>query len=235
MGNLSKFIGAYQQQNPEPKEAPEPAAPLWRVRSWFPDLGEDKLAQLRIFHLELLRLNKSMNLVSRRTEAYADLHHIADGIIAAQHILKVSSSASIFDIGSGNGIPGLIIAVQAPERKIICIDSNGKKTEAIRHFATKMGLKNVTVGQTRLEDLEEGTIECAVSRGFASIAKTLLLARKAMAPNGVYFHMKGTSWVREVGEIPSQICSFWSPKLVADYYLPEEGHQLSLVVTSRIK
>jgi 16S rRNA (guanine527-N7)-methyltransferase len=227
---LSKFVA----QQPQPEPIPIPHEPLWRVRNWFPELDHEKLAQLRIFHLELLRLNKSMNLISRRTESSADLYHIADGIIATRYVFGVSSAPTIFDIGSGNGIPGLILATLAPDRQIVCVDSNGKKAEAIRHFSTKMGLKNVAVGQTRLEDMKEGIIECAISRGFASIAKTLLLARKPMAPTGVYFHMKGTSWVREVGEIPSQIFSYWSPKLVADYYLPEEGHQLSLVVTNRI-
>ena len=209
--------------------------PQWRLRKWFSGLDEDILAQLRIFHLELLRFNKSMNLVSRKSEQSADLMHFADCIIAAKHIFETTDAKRIFDIGSGNGLPGLILAALDPAREIVCIDSNAKKTEAIRHMAQKMKLSNVVVGQARFEDMKEGIIDCAVSRGFASIAKTLLIARKPMAADGVYFHMKGTNWVREVAEIPSQICPFWSPKLVADYYLPEEGHRLSLIVTNRLK
>lgn len=213
-------------------EVPEPT---WRIREWFPELGDETLSRLRIFHLELLRFNKSMALISRKTEVQADLLHFADSIIAAKQILKSTKSQRIFDIGSGNGLPGLIIAALDTARQVVCVDSNAKKTEAIRHFAQKMHLSNVAVGQTRFEDMKEGIIECAVSRGFASISKTLLMARKPMAKDGVYFHMKGTTWVREVAEIPTQICPFWSPKLVADYNLPEGGHKLSLVVTSRIK
>ncbi len=221
--------------NFEENEKVIPAEPTWRLKQWFPELGEEALARLRIFHLELLRFNKSMALISRKTEVHADLMHFADSVIAAQHLLKVTQSERVFDIGSGNGFPGLVIATIDPRRQVVCIDSNAKKTEVIRHLAQKMRLENVAVGQTRFEDMKEGIIECAISRGFASISKTLLMARKPMAKNGVYFHMKGTHWVREVADIPSQICSFWSPKLVADYYLPEGGHKLSLVVTSRIK
>lgn len=212
-----------------------PREPTWRMRQWFPELGEEALSRLRIFHLELLRFNKSMALISRRTEVHADLMHFSDSVIAAKHLLGACSAERIFDIGSGNGLPGLVIAALDPTRQVVCIDANAKKTEIIRHLAQKMRLDNVAVGQTRFEDMKEGVIECAVSRGFASISKTLLLARKPMAKDGVYFHMKGTNWVREVADIPTQICSFWSPKLVADYYLPEGGHKLSLVVTSRLK
>ena len=219
----------------EEEEKIIPPEPTWRMRQWFPEIGEEALARLRIFHLELLRFNKSMALISRRTEVHADLMHFADSVIASKHLLQHSNAERIFDIGSGNGLPGLVIAALDPKRQIVCIDSNAKKTEVIRHLAQKMHLENVAVGQTRLEDMKDNVIECAISRGFASISKTLLLARKPMAKDGVYYHMKGTNWVREVAEIPSQICSFWSPKLVADYYLPEGGHKLSLVVTSRLK
>lgn len=214
---------------------PEPPQPSWRMRHWFPELGEEALSRLRIFHLELLRFNKSMSLISRRTESEADLHHFADCVIAGRHLLERTKAPKIFDIGSGNGLPGLVIATLDPSREVVCIDSNAKKVEVIRHLARKMHLENVSAKQVRLEELQEGEIECAVSRGFASIAKTLLLSRKPVATNGDYFHMKGSSWVREVGDIPSQICSFWSPKLVSDYHLPEGGHLLSLIVTSRLK
>lgn len=176
-----------------------------------------------------------MNLISKRTIIDADRIHFADAINAARLIFEDSGAQHIFDIGSGNGIPGLVMAAMDPDRAIHCVDSNARKSEAIRHFADRMGMSNVKVYNARLEDLGEGVVECAVSRGFASISKTLLLSRKALSSSGVYYHMKSSSWSNELREIPTQMFRHWAPADHFEYVLPESDQQMSVVVTKKKK
>jgi 16S rRNA (guanine527-N7)-methyltransferase len=163
----------------------------------------------------------------------ADRAHCADAIIAARLIFEHSGAQHIFDIGSGNGVPGVVMAAMDPERMFYCVDSNSRKSEAIRHFADRMGLKNIKVYNARIEDLGEGVIECAVSRGFASIGKSLLLSRKALQKNAVYYHMKSSSWSNELREIPTQMFRHWAASDHFDYSLPESDQQMSVVVTKK--
>lgn len=174
-----------------------------------------------------------MNLISRRSVIDADRVHFADAINAARLIFDNSRSQHIFDIGSGNGIPGLVMAAMDPERMIYCVDSNARKSEAIKHFSDRMGLKNVKVYNARLEDLGQGIVECAVSRGFASIAKSLLLSRKALANEATYYHMKSSSWSNELREIPTQMFRHWTASDHFDYKLPESDQLMSVVVTKK--
>ena len=176
-----------------------------------------------------------MNLISRNTEVDADRIHFADAIAAAQIIGSKSSSKVIYDIGSGNGIPGLVLGAMFPDRAVYCLDSNSKKIEALKYFVTQMGLKNVKPVAARFEDLKPGSVECCVSRGFASIAKTLLLARKPLALNGQYFHMKSSSWSKELGELPTQMFRHWSAKEHVEYHLPDSDQRMSVVITTKIK
>lgn len=174
-----------------------------------------------------------INLISRRSVGDADRVHFADGINASRLVFENTKSRHIFDIGSGNGIPGLVMAALDPERIVYCVDSNSRKCEAIRHFADKMEISNIKVYNARLEDLGDDVIECAVSRGFASISKSLLLARKSVVKGGVYFHMKSSSWPNELGEIPTQMFRHWSASGNFDYVLPESNQKMTVVVTKK--
>ncbi len=206
----------------------------WRLREWFQHLDDNALSQLKLYQVELLRFNQRINLISSKTEKNADLVHFADSIMGAELLLKNSQADVIHDIGSGNGFPGLVLAVIAPDRKVIAIDSDARKVEFVKHVAATLGLKNFEAKQARLEDLGPDSIECAVSRAFASISKSILLSRKASKMGSDYFHFKGDAWVRELADIPSQICSVWAPRLIGEYTLPDKTTRLALVATKKI-
>jgi len=206
----------------------------WRLREWFQRLSDNALSQLKLYQVELLRFNQRINLISSKTEKNADLVHFADSIMGSELLLKNSEAEVIHDIGSGNGFPGLVLAVLAPERRIVAIDSDARKIEFIKHVAASLGLKNVEARQSRLEDLPADSVECAVSRAFSSISKSILLSRKASMMGADYFHFKGDAWVRELADIPSQICSVWAPRLIGEYVLPDKTTRLALIATKKI-
>lgn len=206
----------------------------WRIPEWFPDISKDKLEQLTSYHREIVEFNAKLNLISPRSVVNADRTHFADCILGTDIIYKDESPKEIYDLGSGNGFPGLIIAILHPETRVYGVESDARKAEFLRHCAHKVGATNFVPIHARAEQLKEGSIHFAVSRGFASISKALLLIRKSAAPNCRYFHFKTRSWSKEVAEIPAQIIAFWEPVLVKDYTLPDKEAELSLVLTKRI-
>lgn len=206
----------------------------WRLREWFPDLPPETHEMLRVYYAELLKFNPKINLISRRTELDADQVHFADSIMASKILLQHTKSSSIVDIGSGNGFPGLVLATLAPDRQILLLDKDLRKIEFIKHVVGRMGLKNVSTYNGLLETIKPESIQCGISRGFASITGAIIGARKSFKPGGEYFHMKSNAWVREIAEIPTQVCSIWSPKLVADYRLPASTVTMSLILTRKI-
>jgi 16S rRNA (guanine527-N7)-methyltransferase len=206
----------------------------WRIPRWFPELGEQVHAQLRAYHAELVYFNGRMNLISPRTEKIADFVHIADGILGSRIVLASTNKTEIFDLGSGNGVPGLIMALLAPDRIIRLVDADARKIEFLKHCVSRFGLKNCFTIHARLEDLSPSTINAAVSRGFASVSKSLLMARRAAAIGCEFFHFKSQAWSTEVAEMPSQILASWDPRHVTDYKLPESDTAMSIVITTRV-
>ena len=124
----------------------------WRIKEWFSDLSEDILVGLQKFHFELIQFNKKMNLISASTEKIADQVHFADCILGSQVILERTKAPEIYDIGSGNGLPGLVLALLAQERRVVLVDKSGKKIEFLKVCASRIGLKNIEVKQTLFED-----------------------------------------------------------------------------------
>jgi 16S rRNA (guanine527-N7)-methyltransferase len=205
----------------------------WRIETWFKDIPSAQVAQLKAFHGELIKFNGKINLISPRTEKNADLVHFADGIIASRIILESTTQSSIYDLGSGNGIPGLVLATLAPDRKVTLVDADMRKCEFMKHSAAKAGLKNVFVLHKRLEDLDEGSVLCASTRGLAAISKCLVLARRCAGPGCQMFHLKSEAWSTEIASIPSQVLAFWTPRHLVDYKLPAGEAVYSVVLTTK--
>lgn len=206
----------------------------WRVKDWFKDLSDSQHEKLKAYHDELLKFNKAVNLIGVKTIPQADVIHFADAILAARQVLKITGDAEIYDIGSGNGFPGLVMAILAPSSQIILVDADQRKCEFLKHMTTHLKLNNVKVMNTQVERLGDLTIQYAVCRGFASVSKTILLLRKIVKKGGIVFHMKSEEWFKEVSEIPTQLCSFWKPSLVEEYRLPVGQVTYSVVRTDKI-
>jgi 16S rRNA (guanine527-N7)-methyltransferase len=220
-------------EDPGSNSSPQVQA-LWRIPKWFPKLSPDMQETLKKFHAELLNFNAKINLIGRGTERDADEAHFADAISGSELLLKHSKAETIYDIGSGNGLPGIAMAILDLHRKLILVEVDERKGEFLKQVIHRLGLKNVSVKIERFEKLPESSIEAAVSRGFASISRTLLMGNKQMAPKSSYYHMKTNNWSREIAEMPSQLCAIWSPELVGEYSLPDTQARRAVVVTKKL-
>lgn len=207
----------------------------WRIDQWFPDLSPAIRASLKAYYTELLKFNKTVNLIGVKTIPHADAIHFADSILAQKLLAKEITCDNVYDFGSGNGFPGIIFAIMMPSVKFTLIDSDQRKSEFLKHIISLLKLKNVSVNIQQVEKIPEGSVKCAISRGFAPIAKALLMTRKTFAKGGVYYHLKGEEWASEVAEIPTQLCSYWEPSLLGSYKLPIGEVKFSVVKSVKIQ
>jgi 16S rRNA (guanine527-N7)-methyltransferase len=207
----------------------------WRIKTWFPDLDEKTHEQLLKYYHELQKFNKVVNLISPKTVAHADAVHFADSILASRIISKkANKSVYLYDLGSGNGFPGLIYSILYPDQKMVLIDSDERKCEFLKHIADTLGLTSVVVQNKKIEILTSNTIEQAICRGFAPLPKALLTLRKAVKKGGFIYHMKSEEWALEVSQIPTQLCSIWQPALESEYKLPIGDIKMFVVKTTKL-
>lgn len=235
----SRRIIVVDWNNPKPK--PDPKANLgeatpvqWRIETWFPDLDAEVKKKLKAFHDELLKANKTINLISVKTIPQADAIHFADSIIACRLIQNSNAVDEIYDFASGNGFPGIVYAILFPKTKVHLVELDTKKAEFLKNCIQALGLKNADVQIRAVEALPEKSIKFAMSRGYASIAKALLTTRKLFPKGGKYFHLKSEEWASEVAQIPTQLCTFWTPSLAGDYKLPVGEIKFAVVKTDKI-
>jgi 16S rRNA (guanine527-N7)-methyltransferase len=210
-------------------------APNWRIKVWFPEFDENTHELLKQYWLELQKFNNVINLISRKTMLNADAIHFADSIKGSQIVRKkANKNDTLYDLGSGNGFPGLVYGILYPDQRVVLVDSDERKCEFLKHVIVVLGLSNVEVLNKKIFNLPEGTIEQAICRGFAPLPRALLMLRKILTNDGVIYHLKSDEWAIEVSQIPSQLCSFWQAALEEDYIVPISEVRMYVVRTSRI-
>jgi 16S rRNA (guanine527-N7)-methyltransferase len=207
---------------------------LWRMPEWYPDTPSQLMAQLKTYHSELLKFNVKLNLVARSTEREADEVHFADSLLAARLIPAAKMAHPLYDIGSGNGLPGVIVGLLNPNLETFLVESDSRKAEFLKHVIHVLQLKNVKVMNARLENIKTPTLAYGMSRGFASISKTILACNKIFLKGGRFFHLKSGAWSKEIAEIPSQLISIWTPELVGEYALPNSQVRRAVICTTKI-
>ena len=216
------------------KAEPTPASQS-RLRTWFPELSDDTQSKFEIYHEELLKFGKAINLISVSTQSRAEAVHFGDSILAAKLIFPILvPQKEIYDFGSGNGFPGLVMSAMYPQLKFILVERDGRKAEFLKHASSKMNLLNVQTLIKTVEDLPDSSCHNVVTRGFAALHKCMLMARKPMAKGGKLFHMKGDSFTSELASVPSQLFSHWNASLLGNYTLPETNSVETVVLTEKL-
>lgn len=214
---------------------PEAITNHWRIEVWFPDLSLEVIKRLKIFSEELIKFNRTLNLVSPKTIPMADAIHFSDSILGSRVIMQSNPRLNeIYDLGVGSGFPGIVFAILYPGVKVHILETDQKKSEFIRHILALTQTKNADVLNSKIDDLKDNSVSYVMCRGFASISKVILLLRKCVPKGGIVYHMKGEQWGMEVSEIPIQLCSLWAPGLVGEYRLPVGEMKFSVIKTDKI-
>ncbi len=157
-------------------------------------LATQQIDRLVTYVRLLQRWSVTYNLTAVRDPRDMVVLHILDCLAAAAALLRHRDSSRadrLLDVGSGAGLPGLVIATVAPAVEIVCVDSVGKKAAFITQAAGVLGLKNVRVLHCRVEAIVEGAFDVVASRAFAPLGNFVASTKHLLADGGTWMAMKG--------------------------------------------
>ncbi len=165
------------------------------------ELDGGELEKLDQYLTLLYAANEKMNLTGVRDRQSAWMRHIFDSLTLLP-ILQQKEAATVVDVGSGGGMPGLVLAVVLPEVEFTLVESVGKKARFLEECAAALGCTNVRVRQVRAEalgakDLRE-CIDVVVSRAVARLPILLELCLPMVRTGGLFVAIKGEQAAGEV-------------------------------------
>ena len=160
-------------------------------------LGETAIERLLDYVDLLARWNAAYNLTAVRDPGEMVTRHLLDSLAILPHV----GGATLADLGSGAGLPGIPLAIVAPEREILLVDSNGKKARFLREAVRRLGLARTRVAESRVENVE-GTFDCITARAFASLGEMLAWGGHLLAPDGHWLALKGRYPGDELAALP---------------------------------
>jgi 16S rRNA (guanine527-N7)-methyltransferase len=175
-------------------------------------LAPEQRRQLLAYLGLIAKWNKVYNLTAVRDPADMLTHHVLDSLAALGPLQRHLSAhglqhASLLDVGSGAGLPGVVFAIGCPGLQVSCVDTVSKKAAFIQQAAGELGLKNLRGVHARVESLT-GPFDVVCSRAFASLVDFTAWSRQALAPAGVWLAMKGKHPTDELAALPAQVQVF---------------------------
>jgi 16S rRNA (guanine527-N7)-methyltransferase len=139
------------------------------ILKYFDDFTETQLTQFAALKELYETWNQQINVISRKDiDSLYERHVLHSLSIAAA--ANFNDGAEIVDIGTGGGFPGIPLAIYFPNVSFLLADSIGKKLKVVQEVADAIGLKNVTVVHSRIEDIKNRKFDFAVSRAVAPLA-----------------------------------------------------------------
>jgi 16S rRNA (guanine527-N7)-methyltransferase len=157
-------------------------------------------------YVELLqRWNATYNLTAVRSPADILTHHLVDCLAVVPALQRHATSGRLLDVGSGGGLPGVVIALMLPGWQVTCVDSVGKKAAFVRQAAGALGLANLQAAHARVEALNVPAFDVVTARAFASLADLVRLTRPHLAPGGIWMAMKGRTPDDEIRDLPADV------------------------------
>jgi 16S rRNA (guanine527-N7)-methyltransferase len=160
-------------------------------------LDDSAIERLLAYRALLERWNGAYNLTAVRDPAQMVVRHLLDSLA----VLPYVRGTSLADLGTGAGLPGIPLAIAAPQRQVLLVDSNGKKVRFLREAIRTLQLANVSAVQSRVEAVR-GTFDCITARAFASLGDMLGLGGHLLAADGIWLAMKGRAADEELTGVP---------------------------------
>jgi 16S rRNA (guanine527-N7)-methyltransferase len=176
-------------------------------------LGEAQQGQLLDYLGLIQKWTRVYNLTAVRDPAEMLTHHLLDSLAVVAPLqrqiaalrsagaLAPDAPVRLLDVGSGAGLPGIVIAICCPEVQVHCVDTVAKKAAFIRQVAVSLKLPNLRGIHARVESLREG-YDVVSSRAFAALADFVNWSAQALNGQGVWLAMKGKHPAEEMALLP---------------------------------
>lgn len=157
-------------------------------------------------YLDLLqRWNATYNLTAVRDRSAMLGQHLADCLAVVAPLGRQLPVGQVLDVGSGGGLPGVVLACLLPALTVTCVDTVGKKAAFIRQCAAVLALGNLRASHARVESLAVAAFDVVTSRAFASLATFTQLTERLLTAEGVWMAMKGRTPHQEMAELSPHI------------------------------
>jgi 16S rRNA (guanine527-N7)-methyltransferase len=181
------------------------------------DLSGTQIDQLLAYQDLIAKWNKVYNLTAVRDPQEMLTHHLLDSLAAIPPLLRQTGGqpVKLLDVGSGGGLPGVVIAITCPQIEVHCVDTVLKKATFIQQVAASLKLPNLRGMHARVESLKAsnegqggGGYDVVCSRAFASLVDFTIWSSSALKPGAVWMAMKGKHPADELAALPADVSVF---------------------------
>lgn len=190
----------------------EEQALIIEMESAVSELGitvtSDAISSLATFAIMMHKWNKTYNLTAIKTVKAILTQHILDSLSIIASLDKYFANRRIeqpiiVDVGSGGGLPGVVLAIARPNYKVICVDAVEKKISFIRAIASHLKHKNLSAMHSRIETLDAMEADVVISRAFASMSNFFEMTKHHIRTGGALVAMKSKRVDEELNEMQS--------------------------------
>ncbi len=172
-------------------------------------LSDHQLSQVSTYIDVLLKWNARMNLTALRDPEQIVQRHFGESFFAARHLLQTDGPASLADVGSGAGFPGIPMKLYAPSLHVTLIEAHGKKATFLREVTRTITLTNVDVFNGRAEQWQH-QVELVSLRAVEKFEEALPAAASLVRPEGRLALMIGEN---QVSKATSLLAGAWEDSL----------------------
>lgn len=155
-------------------------------------------AALQEYAAMIRKWNPTINLVAPSTIDQIESRHISDSRQLVEHAYK--ASGTWLDLGSGGGLPGLVVAILRPDLMVTLLESDQRKCTFLRSVKRDVGLQNITVINKRIEASTPLQADNISARALAPLPLLMSYVHRHLSESGTAWLMKGRSWQSEVSE-----------------------------------
>lgn len=172
-------------------------------------LSDAQIRHLSDYAALIQKWNKVYNLTALRDPADMLTHHLLDSLTAIAPLRRHTQGQAIkvLDVGSGGGLPGVVLAICMSELNVSCVDTVAKKAAFVQQVAVSLKLPNLRGLHARVESLTD-PYPVICSRAFASLPDFVTWSRSALAEGGVWMAMKGKHPQSEIDALPADVKVF---------------------------
>ena len=177
------------------------------------ELSDQQIQKLLSYQALIAKWTKVYNLTAVRDSAEMVTHHLLDSLAVITPLQRRMKQGRLLDVGSGAGLPGVVIAICCPAISVVCVDTVAKKSTFIRQAALELKLPNLAGEHARVESIED-KFEVICARAFASLNDFARWSSAALAPSGAWMAMKGKHPADELAALPAGIDVFHVEQLL---------------------
>ena len=182
------------------------------------ELSDGQVAKLLDYQALIAKWTQVYNLTAVRDPVEMMTHHLLDSLSAVPPLMRHLRQAGLvraglLDVGSGAGLPGVVVAICCPDLSVTCVDTVAKKAAFIKQAALVLKLPNLAGLHARVENVTQA-FDVICSRAFASLPDFTQWSARALAPNGVWMAMKGKHPADEIAALPAAVEVFHVEQLV---------------------